>query len=282
MHGSGEIDQRQPKRSRFGRYQPGPHLSPFVRNYWTLQATGACRRQRVLPDGCIDLLFVRHSPTEDFRAFVVGARPAHLRGCGSRGVSRHPARGPAVSGISSGCRRASSADRISLECLSASSRLIEAVANAPDGRTRLQAIEEGLGRWLRSAEPEPILATALDTILASRGMVSVARLARLAGWSPRHLQRVFRERVGVGPKMFCRIVRFKDALHALRHRPRPDLLQVALEAGYYDQAHFIHDFDRFYGSSPSTVCRDRGFEPMSVFYNTPRPLLHRAKTFTTS
>ncbi len=264
MQGSGEIDQRQPKRSRFGRYQPGPHLSPFVRNYWTLQATGApgtCRRQRVLPDGCIDLLFVRHSPTEDFRAFVVGTmtRPIfedvsiHTEYLGVRfapGGFGHFFRVPA----------GELTDRIvPLEYLSAPSRLMEAVANAPDGRTRLQAIEEGLGRWLRAAEPEPILATALDTILASRGMVPVARLARLAGWSPRHLQRVFRERVGVGPKMFCRIVRFKDALHALRHRPRPDLLQVALEAGYYDQAHFIHDFDRFYGSSPSTVCRDRGF-----------------------
>jgi AraC-like DNA-binding protein len=264
MSGRGEIDQRQSEWPRSGRYWPGPHLSPFVRNYWTLQAAGVpgtSRRQRVVPDGCIDLLFVRHSPTEDFRAFLVGTmtRPIfedvsiHTEYLGVRfapGGLGHFFRMPA----------GELTDRIvPLEYLSAPSRLIEAVADAPDGRTRLQAIEEGLGRWLRSAEPEPILATILDTILASRGMVSIARLARRAGWSPRHLQRVFRERVGVGPKRFCRIVRFKGALHALRHRPRPDLLQVALEAGYYDQAHFIHDFDRFYGSSPSTVCRDRGF-----------------------
>jgi AraC-like DNA-binding protein len=263
MSGSRETSPVRPEQSRFERYRPGPHLSLFVRNYWTLHAVngrGMCRRQHVTPDGCIDIIFRRRSPTEAFAAFVVGAmtrpifedlapRAEYLGIRLAPGGFGHFFRVPA----------SELTDRIvPLEYLSAPSPLIEAVANAPDGRTRLQAIEEGLGRWLRSAEPEPILATALDTILASRGMVPVVRLARLAGRSPRHLQRVFRERVGVGPKMFCRIVRFQDALHSLRHRPRPDLLQVALEAGYYDQAHFIHEFDRFYGSSPSTVCRDRG------------------------
>lgn len=264
MNGSGEIDQMPSKRSRFGRYRPGPYLSPFVRNYWILQAangSAVCGRQHVTPDGCIDIIFRRRSPTEAFTAFVVGAmtRPI-FEDLAPRAEYLGIRLAPGGFGHFFPVPAGELTDRIvPLEYLSASSRLIEAVANAPDGRARLQAIEEGLGRWLRSAEPEPILATALDTILASGGMVSVARLARRAGWSPRHLQRVFRERVGVGPKMFCRIVRFKGALHTLRHRRRPDLLQVALEAGYYDQAHFIHDFDRFYGSSPSTVCRDRGF-----------------------
>jgi AraC-like DNA-binding protein len=264
MSGSRETNRTRPEEPWFDRYSPAPHLSPFVRNYWTLQAadgSGLCGRQRVTPDGCIDIIFKRRSPTEAFTAFVVGmmTRPifedlaARAEYFGIRlapGGFGHFFRTPA----------GELTDRIvPLEYLSASSRLTEAVANAPDGRARLQAIEEGLGRWLRSMEPEPILATALGAILASRGTISVARLARLAGRSPRHLQRVFRERVGVGPKLFCRIVRFKDALRTLRHRPRPDLLQVALEAGYYDQAHFIHEFGRFYGASPSTVRRDRGF-----------------------
>ncbi len=263
MSGSSQTSPVGLDRARFGRYRPGPHLSPFVRNYWTLQAADGRevgRRQHVTPDGCIDIIFTRRSPTEAFTAFVVGAmtrpifeqlapRAEYLGIRLAPGGFGHFFRTPA----------GELTDRIApLECLSSSCHLVEAVANAPDNRTRLQAIEEGLGRWLGSAEPEPILATALDTVLASGGMVSVARLARHAGRSPRHLQRVFREQVGVGPKMFCRIVRFKVALHALRHRPRQDLLQVALEAGYYDQAHFIHDFERFYGSSPSTVCRDHG------------------------
>lgn len=262
MSGNRETSQVRPEPTRFGRYRPGPHLSPFVRNYWALQATdgsGLCGRQQVTPDGCIDIIFRRRSPTEAFTAFVVGVmtRPI-FEDLAPRAEYFGIRLAPGGFGHFFRTPAGELTDRIvPLECLSSSSRLIEAVTDAPNGRTRLQAMEEGLGRWLRSAEPEPILATTLGTILASRGMVSVARLARRAGWSPRHLQRVFRERVGVGPKMFCRIVRFKGVLHALRHRSRPDLLQVALEAGYYDQAHFIHDFDRFYGSSPSSVGRDR-------------------------
>jgi AraC-like DNA-binding protein len=264
MSGSREASSVRPAPSRFSRYRPGPRLSLFVRNYWTLQAAGGkegYRRQHVTPDGCIDIIFRRRAPTEAFTAFAVGVmtRPI-FEDLAPRAEYLGIRFAPGGFGHFFPVPAGELTDRIvPLEYLPASSRLIEAVANAPDRRTRLLAIEEGLGRWLRSAEPEPILGTALDTILASRGMVSVARLARLGGRSPRHLQRVFRERVGVGPKMFCRIVRFKNALRSLGRQPRPDLLQVALEAGYYDQAHFIHEFDRFYGSSPSTVCRDRGF-----------------------
>jgi AraC-like DNA-binding protein len=260
MSGNREASSVRPGQSRFGRYRPGPHLSPFVRNYWTFQATGACRRQRVIPDGCIDILFVRHSPTEDLRAFVVGTmtRPifedltAHAEYLGVRfapGGFGHFFRTPARE----------LTDRIvPWGSLSAPSALVERVANAPDIRMRLCILEEVLEQQLLSEEPEPILAAVLRAIGAARGVVSVGRLAHLAGWSPRHLRRVFHEWVGVGPKVFCEIVRFKNARRSLGRQPRPDLLQVALEAGYYDQAHFIHEFDRFYGSSPSTVRPDRG------------------------
>jgi AraC-like DNA-binding protein len=264
MSGNRLSDEKQPTRSGFGRYQPGPRLSPFVRNYWTLEAggePGVCRRLRVIPDGCIDVLLVRHSPTEDFRAFVVGTmtRPifedltAHAEYLGVRfapGGFGHFFRTPA--------REVT--DRIvPWESLSASSALGERVANAPDARMRLGILEDVLQQRLVSEEPDPTLAAVLRAICAARGVVSVTRLADLGGWSPRHLRRVFQEWVGVGPKVFCEIVRFKSARRSLRRQPRPNLLQVALEAGYYDQAHFIHDFDRFYGSSPSTLCRDRGF-----------------------
>lgn len=261
MSGSRETNQVRPEQARFGRYRPGPHLSPFVRNYWTLGPTdepGACRRQRVVPDGCIDLLFVRRSPTAVFKALVVGTmtRPifedltAHAEYLGIRfapGGFAYFFRTPA----------SELTDQIvPLESLSAPSALVERAANASDIQTRLRIVEDALNQRLISDEPEPILAAVLQTVSDSQGLVSVARLARLAGWSPRHLRRVFRESVGVGPKTFCRIIRFQHALRILRHRPAPGLLQTALNAGYYDQAHFIHDFHSLYGVSPSAVFRD--------------------------
>jgi AraC-like DNA-binding protein len=263
MSGSGQSDETGFGQVRFGRYYPGPRLSPFVRNYWTVAPTGAsavCRRQRVIPDGCIDMVFVRRSPTDTFRVFVAGVmtrpifedltcRAEYLGIRFAPGGFGHFFRTPA----------GELTDRIvPLECLSALSVLVEQVADAPDVRTRLGIVEDGLRRRLISDRPEPTLAKVLDAISASRGLVSVSRLACIVDWSPRHLRRVFGDSVGVGPKMFCRIVRFQQALRALRCRLPPDLLQVALDAGYYDQAHFIHDFHSFYGASPSAVSKNRG------------------------
>ena len=66
---------------RLCRYHPSPQLSPFVRNYWTIQPSQRCHtplRQRIVPDGCIDLLFVRRGPTENFAGFVVGTMTAPI------------------------------------------------------------------------------------------------------------------------------------------------------------------------------------------------------------
>jgi AraC-like DNA-binding protein len=249
---------------RFGRHCPAPHLRPFVRNYWTLQATsgpGTGRRQRVVPDGCIDIIFVRRCPTEDYEALVVGtmtkpifaestARTEYLGIRFAPGGFTHLFAAPA----------AELTDRIvPLEDLSLSFPSIDALADRSDVQARIRGIEEALERHVPLGGPEPILAQVLETISACRGTITIARLADLAGWSPRHLGRKLHASVGVGPKTFCRIMRFKTALRTLRRKPPPDLLQVALEAGYYDQAHFIHDFNRFYGASPSTVFKDPAF-----------------------
>ncbi len=263
MGGSRETNQVWPAhgQSPFGRYRPGPHLSPFIRNYWTLAPTGkpgVCRRQRVVPDGCIDVILVRHSPTEVLKSLVVGTmtRPifedltTHAEYLGIRfapGGFRHFFRTPARE----------LTDRIvPWESLLVLPALGEQVTNVPDTQMRLRVVESILTQQLLSDEPEPILAAVLREISVSRGLVSMARLSGLSGWSPRHLRRVFHESVGVGPKTFCRIIRFQHALHILRRRLAPDLLQTALDAGYYDQAHFIHDFHGFYGASPSAVSKD--------------------------
>jgi AraC-like DNA-binding protein len=251
-------------RIRFRRYLPGQRLAPFVRNFWTVgcpEAGGAGKRQRILPDGCIDVIFTRSSPTADYQGYVVGTmtRPIfeelanHVDYIGIRfapGGFRHffeAAPGELTDRI------------VPLEDLSISTAATAPLAEADNIRTQLDVLENDLCRRFDPTARDSAVDRIVNTIGACDGDVAIAELARRTGWSPRHLHRRFAAAVGVGPKTFCRIIRFKKAHRVLRRSPRPNSLEAALEAGYYDQAHFVHEFNRFYGASPSAVAHDPCF-----------------------
>ena len=254
----------QPEPVQFHRAYPREHLRLFVRNFWASQAGGpnAGGRQRIVPDGCIDLIFVRHGPTETYGGYIVGTmtRPIFedvTAGAQYLGIRFAPG------GFTHlfGCPAHEFTDRtVPLAGLPLSFLSVDRIAESPGVDTSFRMLEDSLGQRPIAAGLNPALNRTLEIISACQGEVTIAQLARIVDYSPRQLLRLFRESVGVGPKTYCRIVRFKSALRALRRRPSPDLLQVALEAGYYDQAHFIHEFNAFYDSSPSAA--------VSVSYNT--------------
>jgi AraC-like DNA-binding protein len=254
----------QPASIEFHSYSPSLWLKPYVRNYWMLQCSGVPalpRRHRVVPDGCIDLIFMRRGPTEGYRASIVGTMTlpieeelvSHMDYVGIRfnpgGFRRFFQTPP--------CELT---DRIvSLDDLSAQSGIAEKLADGRGLTASLESLEDELARRFRSEERDLLPAGVLETISVSHGNVSMMQLGRMTGWSPRHLRRMFHESIGISPKTFCRIIRFMSAFRVLRRNPRPSFLGVALDAGYYDQAHFIHEFEDFYGSSPSTIFENSAF-----------------------
>lgn len=81
--------------------------------------------------------------------------------------------------------------------------------------------------------------------------VSMASVANNIGLSQRRFIELFQRQIGLTPKAFCRVQRFQRVLNRV-HRARDiDWIQVALNCGYYDQAHFIHDFREFSGMTPT-------------------------------
>jgi len=76
-------------------------------------------------------------------------------------------------------------------------------------------------------------------------------LAQQLGVSRQHLALQFRQQVGISPKLFARICRFRAVSHGLTSLAgQQDWAQVALQYGYFDQSHLIHDFQEFARSSP--------------------------------
>jgi AraC-like DNA-binding protein len=86
---------------------------------------------------------------------------------------------------------------------------------------------------------------------ARKPLTRVRELAQEAGLSRRRFAQVFREQIGLTPKLYCRLQRFQNALKQIAFGASVDWAQLALAAGYCDQAHLVHEFRDFSGLSPS-------------------------------
>jgi AraC-like DNA-binding protein len=80
---------------------------------------------------------------------------------------------------------------------------------------------------------------------------NVSHVIDQIGISPTRFIQVFSEEVGLTPKRFCRVLRFQDALKKIVQSPSDAWADIALNSGYYDQSHFINDFQTFAGMSPT-------------------------------
>ncbi|MBE1876333.1 AraC family transcriptional regulator [Myceligenerans pegani] len=84
---------------------------------------------------------------------------------------------------------------------------------------------------------------------------TVAELTAGLGTTPRTLQRLFADWVGVGPKWVLQRHRVHLAAELLGREPEPNLAGLAAAVGYYDQAHFTGDFARVFGVAPGEYAR---------------------------
>jgi AraC-like DNA-binding protein len=112
-----------------------------------------------------------------------------------------------------------------------------------------------LERLAVAAPPDPSrrgVGHAVRTLLLSPS-VSIRELAKDLGWTRQHLRRVFRHHVGIGPKELARISRLQRAVYRLQRAPGIDLARVALDLGYFDQAHMARDFRELVGVTPAAA-----------------------------
>jgi AraC-like DNA-binding protein len=132
----------------------------------------------------------------------------------------------------------------------AAGELAERLAAAPDWPTRIDLFERAIARRVLVAPPAaPELEWAWQRLVASDGAVPIGDLAAELGWSRRHLAVRFRSELGMAPKALARLLRFERAVKRLR--AGDELADLALDAGYYDQAHFNRDFRAFAGTTPT-------------------------------
>lgn len=128
--------------------------------------------------------------------------------------------------------------------------LVEGCRDAPTAATRIRVATAWLAAGFRDARTvDPAVAWAAARIDERAGGVPIARLRDETGFSKARLAAAFRDQVGVTPKRYARLVRFRHAL-GLIERGAGSFAEVALAAGYYDQPHFNADVRELAGLTP--------------------------------
>jgi AraC-like DNA-binding protein len=140
----------------------------------------------------------------------------------------------------------------------AGDELPERLAEAPGWEARFAVLDRLLVRRLEAARaPAAGVEHAWWRLVGTHGATPVERLAEEVGWSRRHLFARFREHTGLPPKVFARILRFQRAAALMARPDGPSLCEIALDCGYYDQAHLNRDFHAFAGRTPTELMAAR-------------------------
>jgi AraC-like DNA-binding protein len=243
---------------------PRAPLDGFVALIWLYEGVSrAHARESVLPSGTTELVInlgedeTRVYDDHDCRrlpgALVVGAhaRPFVIDTAEQAAViGAHFHAGGAVPflGVDAGSLR----DRhVPLECLwgvAAVRRLRQQLLESRAPESRLSLLERALvARLRRPPARHPAVAHALGAL--DGGGVGVQTIVAEAGYSARRFISLFTDEVGLTPKLYQRVRRFQRLLDRIRHGRR-DWVTLALDSGFFDQAHLIRDFREFSGLTP--------------------------------
>jgi AraC-like DNA-binding protein len=256
--------------------QPHPALAPYIKLFWYARDPLAAHGlERVLPAGHIQIVI---SLARDYLTDC----SAYLQDCGAM-ASRRRSPAALITGMRS---RFDLIDRFDMAELigvifrpggavpffhtSASvfsdtetaisdvwghnaETLRERMREAGSMEEKLNTLEGEFLRRIRERPPKELPATVSLALAALHGeQTTIREIGRRTGLSTRRLSEVFRQQVGVSPKLYQRILRFQSAVQQLHRGTDLRWMELALECGYYDQSHFANDFREFSGINPTT------------------------------
>lgn len=251
---------------QYREWAPPPGLRNHVEAVWTLsgQAGGMDDPERILPDGCAELILNFGDPVVQetrgpavqpplmFVGQITG--PLHIRPTGRidlLGIRFRPGGAAALTAIP----QHELVDRsVPLDDIArgAATRLTPAF-DTHDTTERFTRTARALEASLDARRT--VVTESADAIVRRWGMIPVGMLAADAGMGARQLERRFLDEVGMTPKRLARISRFQRVFHAMEHQPA-GWTRVAVECGYYDSSHLVRDFREFAGESPSRALGD--------------------------
>lgn len=127
---------------------------------------------------------------------------------------------------------------------------------ARDNNHIMVTVEEFLFRLLKNTIQETPFDLSMRELLKVNGNLPVKTAAEYACKSIRQFERISREKLGMSPRLFSRLIRFGKVFSLKEARPEFTWRRIAFEFGYYDPMHLIRDFRLFTGSTPRELSVD--------------------------
>lgn len=248
---------------------PTPKLKPFVRYFWMLkdqspQAVGTIFH--TLVDDSSGIIFQQHEGKTAFQKGGVSLPTAFFYGQSTRptttcainqyeliGVHFHPFAINALFGIDA-YHLADQTDDFDLLKIGGFDRKLRSCCNMQERLTLLQ-------NWLLQRLDEPfkqdhLVLRYVEAINQQKGNIHIGSLLKMEPISERQLERRFKTAIGIPPKLYIRIIRFREALRLLKEKQYTKLSDIAFDLNYADQSHFIRDIREFSGYTPSSLSED--------------------------
>jgi AraC-like DNA-binding protein len=258
---------------RYLARQPSPPLREHVEYLWALSDAPGHARERIVPSGTIELVINLRADTFRIHDPFTGAerwfRGAIASGCYERafeidtrahalviGVHFKPGGAARLLGVPPGALANAHADLHDLWGRQAT-ELRERLCAASTPRQRSELLEHAL---LARLQDHGVRRAAVSVALAGleQPRIEVGKVAGALGLSRRRFIEIFSEDVGISPKRYSMVRRFQRALAVTQQTPSAAWSRIALECGYYDQAHLCRDWVELTGVSPSEFIGLRG------------------------
>lgn len=266
----------------YAQFKPAENLRKYIYCYWaapllkdiSMNQIAMPKDELVIPDGCIDLLLGTDKDGNSCRNVLVGTMSRGIvvnmehNNIQTFGIRFYPGGLQAFISESAGefTDRMGLIDAIGQRVFM---KLTEEISNVQGIYNKIQVADRYFTLNMKQSIPwEDKLQNMLDHIYHSKELIRVKDIAQREVISEKQVTRIFSNRVGVSAKTFIKIIRFQNALKLMNTQKLCKMVDIALEAGYYDQSHFIRDFYEFTGAYPSEHIKKRAsIYEMSVLYN---------------
>ncbi|HEY9259849.1 helix-turn-helix domain-containing protein [Chitinophaga sp.] len=252
------------------QFIPSHILKPYVQRYWVFSTDQDMTNQTFFPSGFIDFAV---NISNGSASTIINGRPIDMPKVEVLGQLTKPTRLSVTKGTEVLIARIFpyanalffpnpiaefTNDSVDLEGVlgKESSEFYDKLIHAGTLEQKVRELDQFLIQRLRKSKKLDNKVTLLERICghieAEGELFNMKFLADKYGFSERYIQQLFLDHVGLTPRSFFHIQRFNRSLE-LVHTAEVSLTAIAYDCGYFDQAHFIKEFKKFTGLTPSEV-----------------------------